>query len=524
MRSVYAYYGDWVPPPPASKASNSFVSSFSLVYTNQLLLGLARALKSNQTEFLSKQLSKLLEEFQAAWFNNHTNAYDIGVQTTYVLPMALEGLVPYNVALGLLDEIEKTNYHLDTGIVGLRFLFESLVRMGSPDVALEIVNQQTYPGYAYEWNNGIETPATTLWELWDAPLEGPGMNSRNHIMDGSVDTFIQTHAGGVTQHPDSVAHRHIVIRPTVAAFHSPVRDASLNKELPRGVVKSEWQRNGGLVCEKAAAGDPLILSCGVDGGVLSEIEWASAGVPSGTCDRYRAHPSCHANSSLLHAISSRCLGKSRCQIDQWWSSSDVQHLEDDRRVNGVTGGIATHDFVDSPLHCTGQSHIVAAIRARCSKPTHYRLSVELPAHTAGDVYIPRFAIVNPRAELHTNAVIDKAGAQETTDFIFLPLRPSPNVTHLRVVISDASEGPPQSVPLVHAIEGSTKGVIGSFDRLEGLTLSQGASLKHACVGQHPRLSKPCREALQQALKAAKDATPTVLFVDPTSSLIWLTEP
>lgn len=33
--------------------------------------------------------------------------------------------------------------------------------------------------------NGILTLAS-LWELWDAPKEGPSMNSRNHIMYGSV--------------------------------------------------------------------------------------------------------------------------------------------------------------------------------------------------------------------------------------------------------------------------------------------------------------------------------------------------
>ena len=32
-------------------------------------------------------------------------------------------------------------------------------------------------------------PATTLWELWNSDDQGPGMNSRNHIMFGSISSY-----------------------------------------------------------------------------------------------------------------------------------------------------------------------------------------------------------------------------------------------------------------------------------------------------------------------------------------------
>ena len=34
---------------------------------------------------------------------------------------------------------------------------------------------QTYPSFGYEILDADE-PATTVWELWDGPFEGPGMN------------------------------------------------------------------------------------------------------------------------------------------------------------------------------------------------------------------------------------------------------------------------------------------------------------------------------------------------------------
>jgi alpha-L-rhamnosidase len=53
-------------------------------------------------------------------------------------------------------------------------------------------------------------PATTIWELMDAPSEGPGMNSRNHHMYSSVGQFIVERYGGISQAKGSV---HILYLP-----------------------------------------------------------------------------------------------------------------------------------------------------------------------------------------------------------------------------------------------------------------------------------------------------------------------
>jgi len=43
--------------------------------------------------------------------------------------------------------------------------------------------QNTYPSYGYEIEGvGNDEPATTLWELWNSDVAGPGMNSRFYII------------------------------------------------------------------------------------------------------------------------------------------------------------------------------------------------------------------------------------------------------------------------------------------------------------------------------------------------------
>lgn len=54
--------------------------------------------------------------------------------------------------------------------------------------------------------------ATTIWELWNAPFEGSGMNSRNHIMYGTIGTWFYSHLAGIDLSPDL-----ITIRPRMAS-------------------------------------------------------------------------------------------------------------------------------------------------------------------------------------------------------------------------------------------------------------------------------------------------------------------
>lgn len=96
----------------------------------------------------------------------------------------------------VVSDINQKGKHVSTGIIGTAQLFPLLSDNGYHDLSLELVSSTTYPSYGYMFNNAYEN-ATTLWELWDAPFEGPGMNSRNHIMYGSVGAWFYSHLAGI---------------------------------------------------------------------------------------------------------------------------------------------------------------------------------------------------------------------------------------------------------------------------------------------------------------------------------------
>jgi alpha-L-rhamnosidase len=129
--------------------------------------------------------------------------------------------------------IEDHDYHLDTGIVGTRYLWDVLSENGHANVAYKIVTQNSYPGYGYMIKEG----ATTLWERWEK-LEGKGMNSHNHIMLGSVDTWFFKALTGINS--IEPGWRKIKIKPFIP---TDVEYSSASLNTIKGVVYCSWEKD-----------------------------------------------------------------------------------------------------------------------------------------------------------------------------------------------------------------------------------------------------------------------------------------
>jgi len=137
----------------------------------------------------------------------------------------------------LINDINITHDgHLNTGIIGTKYLWQVLADAGRCDLAYTVATQTTYPGYGYWLANG----ATTLWEKWS------GKNSHNHQMFGSVSEFFYKYLAGIRSPMDrgtTSGYKHIHIQPFVPDGLSSV-EASL--KTIKGNVESSWQNQPGL--------------------------------------------------------------------------------------------------------------------------------------------------------------------------------------------------------------------------------------------------------------------------------------
>ncbi|NBC29696.1 MAG: family 78 glycoside hydrolase catalytic domain [Spirochaetes bacterium] len=240
-------YGDWCPPGSIApkNASLEFTSTWYLYHDLRLLQRLAAAIdRPADASALDKRAAAVAAAFNRSFLRDgayrsvEARGADSNLsQTAQVLPLALD-MVPAaqrdRVAALLIHLVEeKHDGHLDTGIVGTRYLFDVLSDLGRTDLALRVATTPSYPGYGYMLANG----ATSLWERWEL-LEGGGMNSHNHVMLGSVDTwFFERLAGLRCAGP---GWSKIDISPHV---DGPLRYASASVHTPRGSAEVQWEKS-----------------------------------------------------------------------------------------------------------------------------------------------------------------------------------------------------------------------------------------------------------------------------------------
>ncbi|MDD8020381.1 MAG: family 78 glycoside hydrolase catalytic domain [Acidobacteriota bacterium] len=199
-------YGDWCQPgslvpkkTPLDLISTWFYYHDVLIFSDICLL-LERQDESREYKDLAAQIKEAFN--QAFLEKDQYKAIRQGPldrlpdQTANALPLYLD-MVPGEdrdkVLQNLLTSIiNHHDYHLDTGIIGTRFLLDVLSKFGYQSVALKIIKQDSYPGWGYMIKEG----ATTLWERWEK-LTGRGMNSHNRIMFGSVDAWFYKNLAGL---------------------------------------------------------------------------------------------------------------------------------------------------------------------------------------------------------------------------------------------------------------------------------------------------------------------------------------
>jgi len=168
-----------------------------------------------------------------------TGRYDAMTQAGLAVALALDLVPETDRAEAFEALVAKTSAAggpvLGTGIFGTKYLFEILSRHGRADLAYDLVDRTSFPGWGYMLDRG----ATTLWEHWEF---SDNTYSHNHPMFGSVSEWLFAWVAGIQPDPDAFGFDRIILRP------QPVGDltwAKASQRTVRGKVRSEWHIEGG---------------------------------------------------------------------------------------------------------------------------------------------------------------------------------------------------------------------------------------------------------------------------------------
>ena len=227
--------GDWL---PAKTQTPTDVTSTGYYYADAVLLGkMAQLLgKPEDAKKYSDLAASIKTAFNAKFYNAQTGQYANGSLTAQSCAL-YQGLVePQNKAKvmeALLAEVERQDYHMDVGILGAKYLLNSLADNGRADVAYRILQTKTFPSYGY-W---VDRGATTLWERWSDV--GNRDDSRNHVMFGDVSAWFYKYLAGIQM--GSPGFKTIVLQPHLLG---DLTSARATYDSMQGRIVSDWKITG----------------------------------------------------------------------------------------------------------------------------------------------------------------------------------------------------------------------------------------------------------------------------------------
>lgn len=276
----FGLFGDWCPPMHANPVDTPFEITSTWYYCHDALTVGKMAEKLGKTElaekyykiyekarnsfnrrFLkgdrysaSKFSDKELAEKIKSWLNvlpmeqrpavmkRYATLYSSSSQTANLLPLYL-GMVPEEnereVLQTLIQDLEVTRaWHINTGVVGLKFLFDVLIKYGYENLAYKLITQTTFPSFGYQI---LKENATTLWERWEFLSNDKCFNSHSHPFAGSVDVYFYKTLAGIGLDDKAPGFKNILFKPVMSG---ELHYASASLETVRGKAVSDWKRTG----------------------------------------------------------------------------------------------------------------------------------------------------------------------------------------------------------------------------------------------------------------------------------------
>ena len=198
------YFGEWAPPAaecnPDSPWSaepvhipTGLIATGYLAYDCRLLAAMAeRTGRAEDATAFRSLFRETADSLNAAYYQPEEGHYG-GAQACDIFPLFL-GIAPapQRVFRHLLADRQAHGGHITTGNQMTKYWFEVLDAFGRNDVALQMASDTTYPSLGFMLANG----ATTLWERWEN-LDGSGMNSHNHPMNGACTVWYYKSLAGI---------------------------------------------------------------------------------------------------------------------------------------------------------------------------------------------------------------------------------------------------------------------------------------------------------------------------------------
>lgn len=235
--------GDWVPPGRGMDTANWPTKEMAELFCNVYRIRLwqwcgwiARELGDTiVADHADQRMDAIRKAVHAAFYDEKNHRYVIDEQIYYAFPLMM-GVVPESQRAAVAKKfetclLEKNKGHLDTGMLGTKYLVKFLDESGKDEWILPFYQSVDHPSWGYMVENG----ATTLWEQWN------GHWSQIHSCFASADNWLYQGLAGIRPDPKGPGFKKIIIEPAVVGDLMWVR---AHHDSPYGRIAVAWQREG----------------------------------------------------------------------------------------------------------------------------------------------------------------------------------------------------------------------------------------------------------------------------------------
>ncbi|MBQ7660550.1 MAG: family 78 glycoside hydrolase catalytic domain [Clostridia bacterium] len=247
-------YADWVSPNPsgaylsgttthAPEGAGIIGSAFVYRTLSQMAEIADKLGKTQDAAEYRAAMANIYTAFNTKFYDAEKGYYDTGYwneqydagrtkyrQASNIVPLMF-GLCPdeykESVAASIVNDIKAKDDHLDVGAVGTKYILPMLSKYGYSDLAMTLVQQDTYPSWGYWINLG----ANTCWETYES-----NARSRNHFFLGTYTDWFYKNLAGVRDYANGFET--VVLKPEI---HPEVGYVNYSLDTVRGTLKSFWK-------------------------------------------------------------------------------------------------------------------------------------------------------------------------------------------------------------------------------------------------------------------------------------------
>lgn len=181
------------------------------------------------------------QRIRAVWRTQFLNPGTLQIagdcQTSYACAL-YNGLLEENETHTVLQHLIRTfvenNYHVDFGLIGLRYVFNALGQHGRADIIYQCLQCDTYPSYLHWHRMGL----TALGECWN------GLGSQNHCMMSDVSASLYKHIAGIRTEETAAGFRKFTLAPSQM---DKIPTFCCEHETPHGKVAVRWETVNNIV-------------------------------------------------------------------------------------------------------------------------------------------------------------------------------------------------------------------------------------------------------------------------------------